>query len=115
MQKSTRASALGSLAVSDIKGCVFLGTCDILCVHVSSPCVGSVSFQAKKKGILNVNGRQNSYFDTYFLRKSGIELTGPDKSYFLWAPSKEAIEVCQSSPCFHREFLLFLRLLSGFS
>jgi hypothetical protein len=95
MQKSTRASALGSLAISELKGCVFFArNAALFCVHMSSLCAVSVLFQNKKKGISNFDfGPKCCIVTPLFHRKSGIELTGPDKSYFLWAPSKDAIEV----------------------
>jgi hypothetical protein len=73
-------------------------------------------FQAKKKGTEVQARALCCLLICFYNRKYGIELKGPDKSYFLWAATKEAVEV--RAPLHQTSFVfthaLFLNLIAGF-
>ena len=107
-QKSTSAAALGSVQIADIRGfvcarCLYLSMlqCSLvlhLCCRCFRPAAHSL-FQVRSGSRLQqrVCGCRQTFValsEPYFaFRKFGMELKGPDKSYFLWAASQEALDV----------------------
>jgi|LauGreDrversion4_2_1035121.scaffolds.fasta_scaffold529367_1 hypothetical protein len=105
MQNKTRATALGSLQLIDMKGCVGksepLNLIRFLLSHFNVNLKLKL-FQIRAnpwylKRVQATAVLPISFFVTpFFHRKFGMELKGPDKSYFLWALTKDAIDVLRS-------------------
>ncbi len=105
-QKSTLAAALGSVQISQIKGCAckpnlsFFFVCFPLRLAIEAYSSSSSLLQHRAgpgchQGVCaNVHWSRRSVLLFYpFHRKFGLEVKGPDKSYFLWSSSKDGVEV----------------------